>query len=87
MNALQLYRRYIGISFRSQMEYRFSFLMQTAAHFLITVVEFGAIWSLFLRFRSLQGWNFMKLPSSTAASVWLLRSVTRFAGVSTFSLS
>ena len=43
------------------MEYRFSFLMQTVAHFLITVIEFAAIWSLFLRFDSILGWSFYEI--------------------------
>lgn len=61
MNGLQLYTRYIGISIRGQMEYRFSFLMQSVAHFLITVTEFAAIWSLFLRFDNIQGWSFHEI--------------------------
>ena len=56
MNALKLYARYAAVSMRSQMQYRASFLMQSAAHFLITGVEFLAIWALFQRFGSLKGW-------------------------------
>ncbi len=55
-DALHLYVRYIGISFRGQMQYRASFLMQAAGHLLITVIEFIAIWALFDRFGSLRGW-------------------------------
>lgn len=56
-NAFHLYLRYIGISFRSQMQYRASFVMQSVGHFLITGIEFLGIWALFDRFRSLQGWT------------------------------
>jgi ABC-2 type transport system permease protein len=55
-NALRLYIRYIGISFRSQMQYRASFVMLSIGHFLITGIEFLGIWVLFDRFGSLQGW-------------------------------
>jgi len=38
------------------MQYRTSFIMQTVSHFLVTGVEFIAIWALFSRFGSLKGW-------------------------------
>ncbi len=61
MNNLQLYIRYISISIRAQMEYRGSFIMQTLAHFLITVFEFVAVWALFQRFDSILGWSFYEI--------------------------
>ncbi len=61
MNTLKLYTRYIGISIRSQMEYRVSFIMQTLAHFLVTVLEFVGIWALFQRFDSILGWSFYEI--------------------------
>lgn len=57
MNALQLYARYAGLSLRSQMQYRASFIMQTFGQFLLTGVEFLAIWLLFDRFGQLNGWT------------------------------
>ncbi len=57
MNSLRLYARYIGISIRSQMEYRASFLLQTVAHFLLTGIDIVAVWALFERFDSIQGWS------------------------------
>jgi ABC-2 type transport system permease protein len=39
------------------MEYRFSFVMQTLGHFLITIFEFVGIWALFQRFGNLRGWS------------------------------
>ena len=53
----RLYRRYISISIQAQMQYRASYIMQTVGHFLITAFEFVAIWALFQRFGSLQGWS------------------------------
>jgi ABC-2 type transport system permease protein len=56
MQPLRLYGRYVSTSLRAQMEYRASFLMQTAGQFLVTGLEFIAIWALFARFGALKGW-------------------------------
>ena len=56
-NALYLYSRYIGVSIRSQMQYRASFVMLTLGTFLVTAVEFVGILILFERFKTLQGWS------------------------------
>ncbi len=39
------------------MEYRASFVMQTAGQFLVTGVEFLGIWALFSRFGHIRGWT------------------------------
>jgi ABC-2 type transport system permease protein len=57
MNDLRLLFRYLGISVRSQLEYRASFLMLSAGYLLITVLEFLSVWVLFSRFGNLQGWS------------------------------
>jgi ABC-2 type transport system permease protein len=57
LNALRLYGRYIDISFRSQMEYRASFLMKSIAHCLATGAEFLGFVALFQRFGQIQGWT------------------------------
>ncbi len=57
LDAFRLYSRYIGISFRSQMQYRASFLMMSAGQFLLIGIEFLSIWVLFERFGSIQGWK------------------------------
>lgn len=56
-DAWKLYRHYIGISMRGQMQYRASFLMLVVGFFLTTAVEFFGIWALFARFGSLRGWS------------------------------
>ncbi len=56
-DGLTLYVRYISASFRSQMQYRASFIMTTLAHFLMTGLEFLAIWVLFARFEHLGSWR------------------------------
>jgi ABC-2 type transport system permease protein len=40
---LHLYMRYVGISVRSQMEYRGSFIMLSIGQFLVTAIEFASI--------------------------------------------
>ena len=56
-DAWRLYKHYIGISMRGQMQYRASFLMLVVAFFFTTAVEFFGIWALFARFGSLKGWS------------------------------
>lgn len=57
MNAFLLYLRYISVSFRSQMQYKVSFLLQLVGHLLGTVVEFFGIWALFSRFNNIGTWT------------------------------
>ena len=57
LDSIRLYLRYVGISFRSQLQYPASFLMMTAGNLLVTGIEFLAIWALFARFGSLQDWT------------------------------
>lgn len=57
MRALGLYRRYVAVSIRGQMQYRASFVMTTVGAFLITATEFIAIWALFDRFGQVRGWT------------------------------
>lgn len=57
MNDLRLLLRYLGLSVRSQLEYRASFLMLSAGYLLITMLEFLSVWVLFSRFGNLQGWS------------------------------
>lgn len=56
-DGLRLYGRYIDISFRSQMQYRASFVMLSVGHGLMTGLEFLGIWALFDRFAALDTWS------------------------------
>jgi ABC-2 type transport system permease protein len=56
-DTLRLYLHYIAISFRAQLQYRVSFLIRIAAHFLVTAIEFLGLVALFQRFGSLAGWS------------------------------
>jgi len=53
---LRLYLRYLGISVRSQLQYRASFVMLSLGHLLVTATEFIGILVLFDRFGHLDGW-------------------------------
>ena len=55
-SAVKLYVRYLGISIRSQMQYRASFIMLSAGVFISSSIEFVGVWALFDRFGSLKGW-------------------------------
>jgi ABC-2 type transport system permease protein len=57
LDAANIYCRYAAISLRGQMQYRASFLMMAAGHFLLTGIEFFGIWAMFHRFGSLRGWT------------------------------
>jgi ABC-type uncharacterized transport system permease subunit len=45
------------ISFRSQMEYKLSFIYMTAGYFIVTFIEFIALYALFNRFGNISGWT------------------------------
>jgi ABC-2 type transport system permease protein len=57
MDPLRLYLRYLSISFRSQMQYRVSFLLRSAGHFFVTGSEFLGFAALFQRFGQINGWT------------------------------
>jgi ABC-2 type transport system permease protein len=57
LDALQLFSRYLGVSVRSQMQYRASFLLQSLGQFLATGIEFLGVWALFDRFGGLRDWQ------------------------------
>ena len=52
-----LYRQFLSISLRGQMQYRASFLMMAFGNLFATAVEFAGIVALFSRFGSLRGWQ------------------------------
>jgi ABC-2 type transport system permease protein len=56
-DSIQLFARYAAVSFRSQLQYRASFVMMSAGHFLVVATEFAGLWLLFERFGSLKGWS------------------------------
>src|SRR5215467_6589297 len=56
-NSLRLYRSYVAVSMRSQMQYRASFAMRSIGHFLVTGTEFLGFVALFRRFGQIHGWT------------------------------
>jgi ABC-2 type transport system permease protein len=61
MNPIRLYLRYLGVSIRSQMQYRGSFIMMSLGNFAMTAIEIVGIRALFARFDSLGGWTFAEV--------------------------
>lgn len=57
MNGLRLYGRYLGVSLRSQLQYRASIIMQSLGALMITSIDFLAILALFARFGQIRGWT------------------------------
>ncbi|BAY10824.1 ABC transporter permease [Calothrix sp. NIES-2098] len=57
MNNFLLYFRYISVSFKSQMQYKVSFLLQVLGQLLGTIIEFLGIWVLFSRFDTIGTWK------------------------------
>lgn len=58
---MKLYFKYLSIHFRSQLQYRMSFLMLTAGQFLIPFTVFAGVFFLFERFGDLKGWTFFEV--------------------------
>src|SRR5688572_4397898 len=56
-HSFYLYFKLIGVSIRSQMQHRASFIMLLIAYFLSTLVDIVGIWVLFDRFKMVQGWT------------------------------
>ena len=61
MNGLRLYGRYVGVSFRAQMQYPGAFLINAAGAFFVTGIEFLGVWMLFARFQQIEGWRFAEV--------------------------
>lgn len=57
MGGVQLYFKFIRISFRVQMMYPASFALYTTANFAISIVDLLAIYAFFLRFHALGQWT------------------------------
>ena len=57
MHTIKLTLKYLSISLRAQMQYRFSTLMMALAQVLYSLTDFLGIWILFHRFGNIQGWN------------------------------
>ena len=53
----RMYRAYAAASIRSQLQYRASVAMASAGIFLVTAIEFVAVWALFDRVGQIRGWR------------------------------
>ncbi len=55
--SLSMYRRLLGVQFRSQLQYRGAFFLDLTATAVIVVFEFGSIALVFERFGNIKGWT------------------------------
>lgn len=53
----RLYVRLLGAHLRSQMQYRASFLFEASGNFVVTTLDFIALFILMTRFREIGGWR------------------------------
>lgn len=53
----QIYRRLIGVQLRSQLQYRWQFLIDAFTTFIVTGLEFSALALVFQKFSSIEGWS------------------------------
>lgn len=58
---MKLYFKYLMIVFKSQMQYRVSFLLLLTGQFFIPLVVFAGLYFLFERFGGIKGWNFFEV--------------------------
>src|SRR5690242_11269187 len=57
MNAIRLLVRYGSASIRAQMQYPFNAFMLAVGQFTATMIDMIAIWALFYRFGTIDGWR------------------------------
>lgn len=55
--TFHIYRRLLGVQFRSQLKYRFAFLLDILSAALIVVLEFSALALVLQRFGHIKGWT------------------------------
>ncbi|MEF2243495.1 MULTISPECIES: ABC transporter permease [unclassified Paenibacillus] len=58
---MNLYFKYLAIHFKSQLQYRTSFLLLCIGQFFIPFTVFAGMYFLFERFGQLQGWSFYEV--------------------------
>jgi len=56
-----LYRRYLGMLLKSQLQYKASFIMTTIGQFLVSFTTFLGIYFLFSRFQQVDGYTFPQI--------------------------
>lgn len=75
IESLRLYFKFIGIAFRSRMEYRFAFIVGVFSVIVLNIVNLSLTWVMVQRFRVLADWAFWEIVM--LYSTWLLsHSVT-----------
>ncbi|HCC07227.1 MAG TPA: hypothetical protein DEP72_03545 [Clostridiales bacterium] len=83
---MKLYLRYLEILFKSQLQYRASFILMTIGQFFVPLVMFASIYFLFEKFGQIEGWSFFEVAlcfsivhMSFAISVCFMRGFDSFS--------
>lgn len=58
---MKLYFKYLGILFKSRMQYKASFFMQSLGHFIISFTGLAGMYFLFDRFHAIKGYSFQNV--------------------------
>ncbi len=58
---MKLYKRYLSMLLKTQLEYKASFLMTTIGQFLVSFTTFLGMYFMFTRFRSVDGYSFAEV--------------------------
>jgi ABC-2 type transport system permease protein len=61
---VKLYFKYLGILFKSQLQYRTSFILMTFGQFFIPFFVFAGLYFMFERFGQIRGWSFYEVALS-----------------------
>ncbi|WP_270165012.1 ABC transporter permease [Paenibacillus sp. SYP-B4298] len=85
---MQLYWKYMTILFKSQLQYRASFLLLSLGQFLVPFSIFAGVYFLFERFGQIKGWSFPEVAlcfavihMSFAISECFARGFDSFSGL------
>lgn len=58
---MKLFGKYLAILFKSQLQYRASFLLLSAGQFFIPFTSYAGLYFLFERFGTIEGWSFYEV--------------------------
>ncbi len=61
MGEFALFLRYLRNCLRAQMLYPNAFLLRLVSQFFVTIIEFGGLYALFIRFGHIKGWHFAEV--------------------------
>lgn len=61
MHSIKLYFKYVTLLFKSQLQYRVSFILLSLGQLLVPLTVFAGVYMLFQKFGQLKGWSFYEV--------------------------